>query len=601
MTNLFEELITKYRESASKLKRKTSLLSWLRTLLFIVVVGSLIYYFNSNISEILIFTIVTCAVFYYTVIKYRQFDIEKNLQEALVLINEDEVKRAKHQLKDFESGESFIQEDHPYQVDLDIFGNHSIYQLINRCEIDDSKSLLAIWLSNQANEKTIRNRQESVKELSKKINWRQEFQAKNMLTIANKKKHEPTVSAQDILDWVSQKNAFNHPKTWKIFASILGAASLIATYFIVLEGVMYQIIYPILVLNGIFLMLGIRHLNTLTKGIDKSHYIISSYGQALEMIEKEPFQTSHLINLQNQLKDQRYTATQSIGQLSKLTHRLSSRANMLYGILDVVLLMDIHLLVDFFNWKKKHLGDIENWLSVVNKMECLVSLSGFAFANPNYNFPEFETASFYFDTVKLGHPLISGIEKVRNDYRIAAKGNVDIITGSNMSGKSTFQRTVGVNMVLAQCGAPVDAESLKMSPTHIFTSMRTKDNLEEHTSSFYAELKRISKLLEATEKQSATFFILDEILKGTNSEDRHKGSIALAKKLSKRNTFGMISTHDLGLGQLAETEKWARNFSFNSEIEGDKIIFDYRLTEGICKSFNASKLMENMGILDKDD
>jgi DNA mismatch repair ATPase MutS len=151
-------------------------------------------------------------------------------------------------------------------------------------------------------------------------------------------------------------------------------------------------------------------------------------------------------------------------------------------------------------------------------------------------------------------------------------------------------------MVLAQAGCPVDAKSLTMCPTQVFTSMRTKDNLEERTSSFYAELKRLAQLLDKIENQESTFFILDEILKGTNSQDRHSGSVALIKTLSHRKSFGIISTHDLELGSLSRSQDEVRNFSFNSTLDGDKIIFDYLLTEGICKSFNATQLMKNMGI-----
>jgi DNA mismatch repair ATPase MutS len=166
-----------------------------------------------------------------------------------------------------------------------------------------------------------------------------------------------------------------------------------------------------------------------------------------------------------------------------------------------------------------------------------------------------------------------------------------------MSGKSTFQRTVGINMVLAQLGAPCDAKSIKLGSCLVFTSMRTKDNLQEHTSSFYAELKRIRQLLDLVAEEQPVFFLVDEILKGTNSEDRHIGAVALAKQLTSKNAFGIISTHDLKLSEVAAENEHIRNFSFNSEIEGEKITFDYKLSAGVCKSFNASQLMRNMGIL----
>lgn len=598
MEKVFEDLKAGFEKQFLIIQTKTTQLSWLRTILFIALAALLIYYFKSGVSEAVIIAVLIAIAFYYSVNKHQALESKKTYFENLIQINKEELDRISLKLNQFDPGVQFIEENHPYQIDLDIFGKHSLFQLINRCALEDSKFILAGWLSNPSNERVILSRQNAIIELAKKLDWRQDFQAKNNIAVSKKKKHQPTVSAKDIIDWTNTEEQFNKPKLWKTIAIILGLTTLIAGYLIIIEDFTYQFYYPILLLNGIFLGLGIRHLNKLSKGIDKGHYLISSYSKALSAIEQATFESPYLKDLQNQIRGEKTTATTSINKLAKLTHRLSSRANMLYGLLDICFLLDIHLLIDLHNWKKSYNSDVEKWLNVVSEMECLTSIASFSFANPHYSFAVFPDQQFHFETTQMGHPLISDHEKVRNDYSISNKGSVDIITGSNMSGKSTFQRTVGINMVLAQCGAPVDAKNLKMSITHVFTSMRTKDNLEEHTSSFYAELKRIRNLLDNTEKHASTFFILDEILKGTNSEDRHKGSVALARKLANRNAFGLISTHDLGLGQLAENEKWARNFSFNSEIKNDKIIFDYSLTTGVCKSFNASKLMENMGILD---
>ena len=196
-----------------------------------------------------------------------------------------------------------------------------------------------------------------------------------------------------------------------------------------------------------------------------------------------------------------------------------------------------------------------------------------------------------------GNPLIFANERICNDFSLKEQGQIAVVTGSNMSGKSTFLRTLGVNAVLAFTGAPCCAASITLSNFQVFTGMRTQDNLEEHVSSFYAELKRIKQLLETVQKnESPVFFLLDEILKGTNSKDRHLGSAALVRQLSEEQAFGLVSTHDLELGDLADVMDKVVNYSFNSHINGNEISFDYKLTRGICRSFNASKLMENMGI-----
>jgi len=230
-------------------------------------------------------------------------------------------------------------------------------------------------------------------------------------------------------------------------------------------------------------------------------------------------------------------------------------------------------------------------------LEALCSLAGFSYSNPHYVYPSIEDEKAYIKVRSLGHPLILNQERITNDLDLEKPGSIALVTGSNMSGKSTFLRTVGVNIVLGLCGAPVCAESAEISHVQLFTGMRTEDNLEEHVSSFYAELQRIQSLLKMVDQEETTIlFMLDEILKGTNSKDRHKGAAALIRQLSKTNSFGFVSTHDLELGDLQQELSGVKNYSFNSRIEGDEIIFDYTLEEGLCRSFNASKLMEKIGI-----
>lgn len=597
MIEKFESQINQHQVKLTKIEKISSWLSWLRAILFLGLAGSVIYYFNSDQPLVIGLALVIGAGFYFAVIRHKQSETLRIFTQTIIDLNREEIKKCNLDIHDFDSGEEFIEDNHPYQIDLDIFGKHSVYQLINRCEIEDSKKKLAEWLSFSAKEETILSRQEAAKELISKSDWSQSFQALARISISQKKKQDPSLKSEDIINWANADEGTIKQNLWKGVAYLLGLATIVIGYLITMEGLSYKVLYPLVLLNGIFLLVGIKKLQNIIQGIDKAHYIIAAYAQALQHIEKEDFQSNHLKKLSETLKTGSRSATQSIEALAKLTHRIAGRANMLYAVLDALFLLDIHLLVDIIKWKKSNQNQISQWLDVVNELECLISISGFSKSNESFVFPTFEKDHFVFETKKMGHPLISNHEKVKNDYLIAGEGSLDIITGSNMSGKSTFQRTVGVNMVLAQTGCPVNAESLRMSRTQVFTSMRTKDNLEEHTSSFYAELKRIVQLLNTVDSSQSTFFILDEILKGTNSEDRHIGSIALAQKLTKKKAFGLISTHDLGLGELGEADAKIRNFSFNSTLENDKIIFDYLLTPGVCKSFNASQLMKNMGIL----
>lgn len=597
MENIYQERSKIFREKHEEIRKQYNFNSFLRGIAFIALIWLLIFYFRTEYTYLMIASALMGVVFYLLVLRHKKLLGQASFYSTLSNLNQEEIKRTHLDLSPFETGNEYLQENHAYQMDLDIFGNTSLYQLVNRCEIDGSKELLADWLSSKAPGAEIKARQQAVNELTGEVDWRQEFSADCRIAISQKKKHEPAVSNTDLLYWIRKKASFARTRLWRALAVSSNLALLILTILVLTGTLAYQALYIPLILNGAFLGITLRYMSELTKGIDKSYYIISTYKKALERIESKDFKSPKLISLKKQLFHEHFSASKSIQSLSRLTHRLNSRTNMLYVMADVAFLLDAYLLVDLHNWRKKHCEVVGSWLAVVNETECLISLAGFSHSNPEYSFPEITDRPFYFEAKGLGHPLIAKSQKVANDYTIDGQGSVDIITGSNMSGKSTFQRTIGINMVLAQLGAPVDAKSLTMGLTEIFTSMRTKDNLAKNTSSFYAELKRIRQLLDDLEENEVTFFLLDEILKGTNSEDRQKGAISLAKKLTNKPAFGLISTHDLMLGQLAEEQDQIRNFSFNSEINGNKIAFDYRLTEGLCKSFNATKLMENMGIM----
>ncbi|MEL7149007.1 MAG: DNA mismatch repair protein MutS, partial [Bacteroidota bacterium] len=312
-------------------------------------------------------------------------------------------------------------------------------------------------------------------------------------------------------------------------------------------------------------------------------------------IEMERFESPLLTKSQSKLNGGQASA--EIKRLDSIAYWFGSRASFFYLIIGPMLMLDYHLLARAASWKNKQAGSIQQWFEVVDDFGAIAGIAGHAWLHPQHAFPAITEELFTLSGKKIGHPLLDADKRVYNDFSFDKKGEVAIITGSNMSGKSTFERTLGVNIVLAQLGAPVCADELTLCPMEVFTSMRTKDNLEESTSSFYAELKRLRQLLDHVKEHPVTFYVIDEVLKGTNSEDRYKGAVSLAKQLAGKNCFGLISTHDLSLSKLADGHTEMSNYSFNSTIEGDQIVFDYQLTQGPCRSFNASKLMENMGII----
>ncbi|MFT7162099.1 MAG: DNA mismatch repair ATPase MutS, partial [Bacteroidia bacterium] len=344
----------------------------------------------------------------------------------------------------------------------------------------------------------------------------------------------------------------------------------------------------------LLLKVAFKPLMTFTKTFDRAVDFLKSYEKLIIKAENRSFQSPKLIALQEIFKSEDYQASMAIGSLRKILYRLMNRMNLMYAAVNVFFLLDMALLLNAEKWKAKYGSKVKLWFDTIHEIDLLNDMSSMAYGNPDFIFPEIRDGKHQLNTIDLGHPLIHASGRIKNNFELNGEGSLGLITGSNMSGKSTFLRTVGVNLVMAQAGLPVCASTLTMSPTRVFTSMRTQDNLEEHISSFYAELSRIKLLLDSI-GEVPIFFLLDEILKGTNSEDRHKGSLALIDQLSEKNGTGLISTHDLTLSNL-KNEK-ARNYSFNSEIIKDEIIFDYKLTDGPCRSFNASKLMEQMGII----
>jgi hypothetical protein len=329
----------------------------------------------------------------------------------------------------------------------------------------------------------------------------------------------------------------------------------------------------------------------------KSVQTVKAFRAMIDHIEVVKVESKLLIGLQKNLFSEHYKASNQIKRLQYLLQVFEARSNAFYVILNLVFMADIHLLKYADTWKFKNQSKANLWFESVARMEALISLAGTLFTHEEFRIPAIRKSSLEMDFTDVGHPLIASTERITNNFSTGGEGRVVIITGSNMSGKSTFLRTIGVNMVLGLMGGPVCATYAKIPIVTVFSGMRVKDNLEEHISSFYAELKRIRQLLDMLEiNTSPVFYLLDEILKGTNSEDRHKGSEALILQLTVTKSLGFVSTHDLILGELGEKSDKILNYNFTSDISGDEIIFDYKIRTGICKSFNASKMMEKMGI-----
>jgi hypothetical protein len=340
-----------------------------------------------------------------------------------------------------------------------------------------------------------------------------------------------------------------------------------------------------------------RTVNTRHNAVSKTTELLKKYAYLLLQIEERSFTSAFITTLKRNTMHMEVPASRSIKSLSAILTALDNRLNFVsWALLNGLFIWDILHMVRLESWQKKHSNDVQQWFEVTGEIDVLNCFASFRFNRPDTIFPLITEGSFQVDAKEAGHPLIDPEKRVDNAIRIR-EGEFILITGANMAGKSTYLRTIGVNFVLAMAGAPVCADSFSFTPTRIFTSIRTADSLQENESYFYAELKRLKSIIDALKEGDKLFIILDEILKGTNSTDKHAGSEALLKQFLSFKTTGIVATHDVSLGVLQEKyPDNIRNHCFEVDIQGNQLFFDYKLRNGISKNMNATILMREMGI-----
>ncbi|HAP58127.1 MAG TPA: DNA mismatch repair protein MutS, partial [Cytophagales bacterium] len=519
--------------------------------------------------------------------------LRRNRDQARIReqINAEELLRLQGKLHDLESGEEFLDAEHPYINDLDVFGSNSLFQLLNHTTTPTGKSTLANWLQKAASPEEIRSRQAVVRELGPKIEERQQWQ------ILGRYHAKEDLNMEGFYQWLEQPNQVLGKSLWNIVRWVLPAISLVLWTAFGLGHLSFGQAGLGLVLNMAVLGRWFNYSLAVQRSADQSIHALKGYEGLLRAIEKYNPQSERLRTLYAPLEVSGTAASKILGQLKVILDRFDSRANLVYILANIFFVLDLHGLWGAERWRSKYKAAVRQWFDVVGEWETLASLAGAHYRHPDWVIPEISETHFQLQTQKLGHPLIPSSKRVANDFTLEKRGTIAVVTGSNMAGKSTFLRTVGVNSVLAYSGASVCADSMTLSVMQLFTSMRTQDNLEESISSFFAELRRIRQLLERLGSHpEPVLFMLDEILKGTNSQDRHRGAAGLVKQLNQEIAMGLISTHDLELGELAEEMEGVVNYSFNSKVEGEDIRFDYLLTDGLCQEFNAAALMSKMGI-----
>lgn len=599
MTNLHEfyaQQAQAHDKKAAFLLQRYNQIGFIRLILFFAGLFLLIYLWSWSLPAGAAATLLFLAGFYRFIIWHEQLKKEQRLEKARAQINQQELAALDHHYEAFPDGGQFADSAHPYAGDLDVFGPFSFFQYMNRSATQSGSRKLAEWLKTPAAENEILARQEASRELAPLVDWRQTFQALGA-------HHENEGPGKQLLrEWMKEPPLLLHAPFLRFLLYLLPPLTIGGLIFLSWEFNWKIGLLPLL-LPAFFLW------KTRDK-VDKNHDLtsratgfLSTYADLILHIEKKDFTSSCLKELQEPFSGQNPKASREIARLSYIINQLNVRYNIFSILLNLFGLWDLQWLYRLEKWRSRNGERLAGWFASLAGLDALNSLAALHYNHADWVFPEF-SGETRLTARSVGHPLIPATKRVCNDLEMPTEGHIKLITGSNMAGKSTFLRTIGLNIVLANTGAPVCARSFSAPRLQVFTSMRIQDDLHESASSFYAELKRLKRIIEAVEdhydrpRQSlSVFFLLDEILKGTNSRDRHTGSRALIDQLIRSRGAGLIATHDLELGDMERNSKGAmENLCMEVEVKNDELIFDYKLKKGVSKSFNATNLMKRMGI-----
>lgn len=580
-----------YSQELIKTKTRYNTISLLRlaSILLFLILG---YYYIQESEILLLVLSISFLIAFFLLMRWHSkllFQIKR--LEALISINTNEIDYLENNKIPFENGAEFIDFQHPYAYDLDIFGNHSLFQNFNRTATYIGKKTLA----NQCvrllpNDEIIRN-QEAIRELANKLDWRQEFLALAKISQDTKQAYET------VLKW----SKFNSTPLSKgnVMISVLFPILFLGfavAYWITSNPVFLKVLSFIFVFNLGFLGRFMKRIQLEIANSSNIDTIISHYGLLLQIIEKEDFKTEKLIHLQNQLTYQKEKASMHLKQLASLFSNMDTIQNLITGtVFNGTFLFNLHIFKALIVWKNQHAPVLENWLVVIGEFEMLNSLANVYYNNPDFIFPNLNT-NYKISFTNLSHPLLSKKSRIGNDIDFQPQSFM-ILTGSNMSGKSTFLRSLGINMVLTGMGGAVCATKANVHPMPVLVSMRLADSLSDSESYFFAEIKRLKQIMEELDIKPA-FVLLDEILRGTNSDDKRNGTIEVIKKVIAKRAIGAIATHDIEVCLTTnDFPEILINKCFEVEIIDNDLHFDFILRDGICKNKSATFLMKKMGVI----
>jgi hypothetical protein len=591
----YQQSITATKGKLADLKKKIDRFSLVRLALLAVEVAAFIYFVSAANefaqwlgAALLVLPIV---VFIVVVKKQAKFNKEETYQKNLLWVYENEVKVINGESNGYDHGQAFESESHPYSADLDIFGEYSLFALTNRCTTKNGNELLAASLARPKPQQEIGARQSAIAEVAAQIGSTFELRA-------NLKWHDPNKIdqiKQKLKHELAQQLQFVKKPLLRMYVRILPILIPVVIFFALVFGdPLWGVLSLIAIGNAAIVFFYMKKINLVYLGFSGSSTLLADYAVAIKWTEDHTWQSAYI----KSLFETPAKVSDKIRLLGKIIEAFDARLNILLSaILNFGLLWDLKCCIRLEEWHQVSFTEVENGLDRIGSFEELISFATLSYNRPEWVYPTIKPG-FALRATALGHPLIRESNRVNNGFNVLDQPTVDIITGSNMAGKSTFLRTVGINMVMAYAGGVVCAAQMELSIFKILTYMRIKDSLNESTSTFKAELNRLKMILAAVLQHSDSLVLIDEMLRGTNSRDKFLGSKVFIEKLAELKTPTLFATHDLQLSELELAQPQAvRNFHFDIQITGGEMKFDYLIKTGPCKTFNAAVLLKEIGLV----
>lgn len=576
------------------LKKKLNVISFSRLGLFIAEILMVTLIINFGFEWYFGVLIAVPLLLFLFLVK-RQIKVQKQLTyaEKLLWVYQNELSQLTNGKNGYNDGTAYADEYHPYSSDLDIFGQGSLYAFVNRCNTQQGLDILADHLSRPNDQVTIEQRQEAIAELETHIEQTFHFRAE----LQNHKPGQLKVIIRKLQEQLPAQLNFSRNKSLRLYIKVVPFIMTgIFGLGLVFGGWVWQLFGIAALVNIGLTFFYMSHINKVYYGFSRESNLLGAFADTIKWTEDVSWQSPYIKSFFGNMKHPEPISKQ-ICKLSSIIQDFDARLNMIVGFfLNVFMVWDLRCSIALCKWYDQSAQQTVEGMTRISRFEELISFATLSYNQPDWNFPVI-LPSFALNTIELGHPLIPEQVRVLNSFNVEAKPTVDIVTGSNMAGKSTFLRTVGINMVLAFAGSPVCAQQMSLSIFKVLSYMRIKDSLNDQTSTFKAELNRLKMILDAIQANPNSFVLIDEMLRGTNSKDKYLGSKVFIEKLIEQNTPALFATHDLQLSEMQENHPAKiRNYHFDIQITEGEMEFDYKLKLGPCKTFNAALLLKQIGL-----